>query len=120
MFKKIAITAILLGLFLSASLIADDPPIDPNPLIVHIQADELLPWRLDVYYYSQWPDPVQYFGIGTDDRNTRDSQDKPYEFYISLNDEWILFQSGTFPVWTEWFEIIVPITLPGHDEDPPE
>jgi len=114
MFKKIAITAILLGLFLSASLIADDPPIDPNPLIVHIQADELLEWRLDVDYYPSWP-PNEYPGQGTENINTGYSQGKPYEFYIFLNDEWILFQSGTLPN-TDWFEIVVPLDLPGLDE----
>ncbi|MCD6330001.1 MAG: hypothetical protein J7M10_06590 [Candidatus Cloacimonetes bacterium] len=120
MFKKIAITAILLGLFLAGSLIADDPPIEPNPLIVHIQTDELLQWRLDVYSYGHWPDPIEYPGQGTGNINTGYSQGKPYEFYIFLNGEYSLFQSGDLPMGTDWFEIVVPISLPGHDEDPQE
>ena len=113
MFKKIAITAILLGLFLSASLIANDPPIDPNPLIIHIQADELLKWRLDIWDGIQFPWHIP--GQGTENINAVNCQGCSYEFYIFLNGEYSLFQSGNLP-YASWFEIVVPLDLPGWDD----
>jgi hypothetical protein len=61
MIKKIAITAILLGLFLAASLIAeeDNPVRWPSYIYIHI-ADHLVPWHVTVesaggnIIYSRW------------------------------------------------------------------
>ncbi len=54
MFKKIAITAILLGLFLAGSLIAENPVI----WTVHITADPRIPTNGTVsVVIEEWPPP---------------------------------------------------------------
>lgn len=112
MFKKILITAILLGLLTAGSLIADNPPIDPNHLIIHVVAQEEVDWTL--YIWDGIQSPWIIHGNGTWNINAPGCQGCYYEIWAL--GETILIESGYFP-FTDWFEIIIPITVPSW-EDP--
>ncbi len=111
MFKKTAITAILLALFLAGSLIANDPPIEPNPLIIHVVAQEEVDWTLKIWDGIQSPWIIHW--NGTKDINAVNCQGCPYEMWAL--DETIFIESGNLP-FTDWFEIVIPITVPSHKD----
>jgi len=106
MLKKIAILAILISMFIVGNLLASEE----EPLTIHIVAQEELTWTLKIWdgVQSPWNIP----GQGSEYVNAIGCQGCYYEVW-ALGE---LIQSGYLP-FTNWFEIEIPITVPG-EEDP--
>ena len=106
MLKKIAILAILISMFIVGNLLASEE----EPLTIHIVAQEELTWTLKIWDGVQNPWIINWYG--TKNINATGCQGDYYEVW-ALGE---LIQSGYIP-FTDWFEIEIPITVPG-EEDP--
>ncbi len=108
MFKKVLVTAILLSLLIAGNIFA----IDKDPLIIHVVAQEEVDWTL--YIDDPLPNPWIINWWGTKNINADGCQGCPYEMWAL--DETIFIESGNLP-YSNWFEIVIPITVPSW-EDP--
>ena len=114
MIKKIALLAILIGIFIAGNLFSGDEPIY-DPLIIHVVAQQEVDWELRIWdgvAIPYWNIP----GQGTWNVNAVGCQGDYYEMWAL--DETIFIESGTLP-FSNWFEIEIPITVPSW-EDPEE
>jgi len=109
MIKKIAILAILITILIAGNLFANEK----DPLTIHVVAQEEIDWDLKIWDGIQYPTNIP--GQGTGNVGAPGCHGDYYEMW-ALNETYFV-ESGYLPYNTDWFEIVIPLTVPG-DEDP--